>query len=411
MIKHVVPKNFPKEAHELWTPRGIVNASGEELFEKAASLDEKYARLAKLCTMHKVISGEAILPDEMDPKLKNILEKSKNIVNLKKVEDIDDDTLGKVAEFPLKSILSTLNLLGINPSESEMTKIIIIRSGEPEVEELQHNLDRENLDHSKVLSSASPLHVLQDHPRVLRILEESGLFDASPDHVEEKVAELLMPYMEKRSNYPVFLEKRAFTTGGSLDMVPAYDAKGNKYLTTAEAISSATENGLLNTGAKALTTGALATGATLLAPKLLPFLGGKAMLPARIFGGLAGGGAVSDALWDHPAMSPVPAHTVMQKAGSLLDRHDRDRFMKTAFNEDMMNANALYPMAQGPTIMDRMQPVFNWAQNHPTLATLAGLTVGGLGAKGIAHVGGHLKDMGLAGNLSRLLSTRPVPKV
>lgn len=95
------------------------------------------------------------------------------------------DTLANNAD--LKSILSTMIGLGIHPKPREFQRIVIIKSGYPDVADF---LDRNNFifdPDEKVEPIDCPIH---------------------GSHFNDSIAKLLLPMMEKRSCFPDFLSPR-----------------------------------------------------------------------------------------------------------------------------------------------------------------------------------------------------------
>jgi len=373
MIKHVKPKSF-KEAREdlgtIWTPGGGVSRAKVASILETIDVSDKLAELGKLSTIYKVVDGESVSPEEMDPKLQKVIQKSKKIINITEPKDIDTKTLDELSTCPLKNVMSTSNLLGIKFKLPEIVRMLINRMEEDDVSSLMDGIPFSDLNPFSFFED-DPFTALRKRPQVLKIIIQSKIMDGDTKDVDEKVASLLTPYVTARSIYPVFMEKRA----GSLDVIPAYDNSGGKYLTTRESINRTHEMSALKNLAKAVGLGG-ALAATSVAALKMPVIGSKYLLPASIFGTLWGANKLNES-FSPEEMSRIPAGAAFKKIGKLLDTYDWERFDKIA-NEYQTAAYEVAPMTQ-PNFMQR---AMGWAKDNPEWATLAGLLGTGIGLKG-----------------------------
>jgi hypothetical protein len=399
MIKKIVPKEVEegsKQASYLWVPRDnkeeylakVASMNSEELFEKEQEFADKFAQIDKACTMYKVIKGEPVTEEEMDPKLKDIVEKSKNIINLHKTEDLDDETLDKMSEFPLKKVFATSSILGIIPKLHEIVKMVMNRMGrgESDVEELTHNLDSHGWNPMDLLKDMDIFNNVKGQPKSIKIIIESKVMDGGVEDVDDKVAELLYPWMEKRSCYKPFLERRPFTKdAGALDLKPVWDDSGNQYLTTREAINNTGNEEAIKGITKAVGLAAL-MGVGGVAARTLPWIGGKYLIPAGIYGGYHLGDKAFDAFFNDPNLSTVPAYTVAKKVASMLPKEELVGLENLA-QEPM---NYMYPTMglQPETMGSRLS---RWASDNPAMAAFVGLAGAGLGMKGLSSAVKGLK--------------------
>ncbi|MHA1302093.1 MAG: hypothetical protein ACTSPI_00125 [Candidatus Heimdallarchaeaceae archaeon] len=385
MIKHVVPKKMKKEkAAEIWIPKRLENmiekAASEqeptsaELYEKEADLEDKLARLKKLCDIEKIIEGESVVDEDVSPKMKAIISKTKDIKHISNLEDIDDDTIKKLSDHPLCKIMPTANMMGIRLKAPEISKLIIIkiRNKSPDVDELEHNLKKTDYKDEDVLKERSPSEYLLKKPNVFKMLIDSGIFDDLPENISEEIIDLLKGSFTKRAIYPAIVEKRAYL-GGALDPVGALDASGSEYLTTNEAIDRARELQAGKTLLKGLGLGG-ALGAASYAATKLPIIGGKYMIPAAVLGTLFGAKELNDYFKD-PELATIPSETVLQKMSSLIDEEDLLAFEKIAQDPQELLYSAI-PNYQGDTWWD-------WVKSHPEMSILSGLVGAGAATKGL----------------------------
>lgn len=391
MIKKILPK-MTKEG-SLWVPRSSVDegmkkvASSEELFMQEQDFADKFAKLDKLCEMEKVIDGEVLPEDKMPKPLQEIVRKSKKIINIGNPEDLDDETICALGEHPLKNIMSTANLMGIRFKIPEMSKLVIMREGKDDVDELKHNLDRVGFDPIELLAGKSPFEYLKNNPKVMKIIIDSKIVDSDARDMDEKVASILSPWFDARSIYPAALEKRAFAEKvgrARLEPTPVYDAQGNEYLTTQEAIDRASETEAARNALWGLGTGAALLGTGLAATRL-PLIGSKYLLPASTVGTLWGSKKLYDAMKDPGLSTTVPSDVVLQKVSHLIDKYDLPKYEKVA-NQFQEMVNGLFPKQEPPKpslYEEYGRPVWEWAQRNPEAATLGSLFAAGVGLKGL----------------------------
>jgi len=179
--------------------------SGAAAGEYLDSLDERKLASQKMAVMDKVVQGYPVdaKTDGVSPMEINNLQKIRDAVLTAgdNTPDIPDDTLRSMSQHPLQKVFSTLFSTGCMLNTPEVVKIIIYK-GNPKA-----HVDNDHLDRAVALQR-SILELFGDVPQLFDKMNESGVLDIDPKHVDIKIAELMGPYLEKRSGIGDYLHRR-----------------------------------------------------------------------------------------------------------------------------------------------------------------------------------------------------------
>jgi hypothetical protein len=159
----------------------------------------------KMAVIDKVVQGipmDAKRVGMAEPELTSMCQMRDAVLDAgSRAPVIPDDVLGELSKHPLSKILSTSGASGMMLSTPEFTKIIIKKRA-PKTQVLDSDLDK------MLLLQRPIMELFEDAPQLLKQIEESGAFDVSPKDVDTKVAQLLEPYMEKRSGIQEYLKRQ-----------------------------------------------------------------------------------------------------------------------------------------------------------------------------------------------------------
>ena len=169
----------------------IAEAEGitDDMIEKLALIG-KSGQMKKVGDIEKEIDGDAdgqIIAKGHAAALRRIIDE-KLQKEIPSEEHIPNDVLDGLARYAdLREILSTMMGVGIHPKPREFQRIVIIKIGRPDIADF---LDRNNLifnPDEQVTPIECPIH--------------KSFFNDS-------IAKYLMPFMQKRSCFPDYLEPR-----------------------------------------------------------------------------------------------------------------------------------------------------------------------------------------------------------
>ncbi len=121
--------------------------------------------------------------------IKKVVESAPIAKSLERPIDLRD--LRKLAEYPVSDVFSTMSFLGIDPRPEEFQHVVLSRSG--------HQKEAELFASRNLVFDEYSGDIPENAERVL---------DISPDRVNEKVAQILAPYVEDRSCFPDILVNR-----------------------------------------------------------------------------------------------------------------------------------------------------------------------------------------------------------
>ena len=167
---HVIPSAYAAEAY------GVTDETIDKL-----------AVLGKVGVIKKTIQGGAdgivARPNVMKDKIDGLVSKS-----IESEPEVPNSALDAISSsMPVKDVLATMLGLGIHPKPREFQRIILVSSGAPR---LANYLDDN--------------HMCFDHNEPVDPID----FDMPEHHFNDVIARALMPYLEQRSAFPYFLEKR-----------------------------------------------------------------------------------------------------------------------------------------------------------------------------------------------------------
>lgn len=408
MIKKVVPKNVKEgseKPHELWVPREYANEKvasetklSAEIFQENQEFADKFANLKKVCDMAKVISGDIVPEEDMPKPLQDIVRASDKIINISNPEDIDDKTIDKLSEHPIKKVMATSNLMGIKFKLPEIIKMVLNRHKMPDIEELLFNLDKADFDPFEILDHAHPCEYLRKKPKVFKVIIKSKVVDSAPEDMDPKVASLLAPWFEKRSCYPGLVEKRAFLEIDYPEVdKTTLDQNESPYVTTEYNLNSTEHTKTIENALKALGLGTALAGTSVAALKM-PKIGGKYLLPASIFGTLWGANSLNNYYNNKQASfdgdSIIPRET-MYKVSELIDQDTMALTNGAPMADDQETVAGLYlhpngtfsttPYEEPSYIGSALSSVADWAGRNPEFATFGSLLAAGTALKGGIH--------------------------
>lgn len=179
--------------------------SGAKAGEYLEEMDSYKTAAHKMAVIDKIVQGLPVDVEtaDMDPtEIKNLQTIRDLILSIgQHAPSLDDTTLKGLSEFPLNKVLSTTTSAGIFLNTPEITKIVIYK-GQPQTELGDEQLDR-------ITGLQNPIFELfEDHPQILQQLLGSDALNMSQDAVDPKIAELLTPFLEKRSGIGDYLTRQ-----------------------------------------------------------------------------------------------------------------------------------------------------------------------------------------------------------
>jgi len=181
-------------------------AAGEYLEE----MQERKLAAHKLAVIDKVIQGIPLdaKSEGIDPiELGNVTKMRDEAMRMgKRMPTMNDSTLQELSTHPLRNVVTTTLSSGMLMNTPEVTKIIIYKS-HPGIGQVPDDL----VDRITALRG-SIMRLFEDMPQLLDSIDQSGVFDIAPSHVDPKVAEIIMPYLEKRSGIMEYLKRKVVPT-------------------------------------------------------------------------------------------------------------------------------------------------------------------------------------------------------
>jgi hypothetical protein len=223
-----------KVAHESTAIKAEITSA--ELGEKVAALDNKMAAIRKISDMVKQVKGEPIETSNM-PKAEEMV--NRGFIQhslpdiLKNRPEFDEKTLDKATdEFSTEEILSTMSRMGLDPTAGEMTSIVgkKLNPGMKIPEEVKVAAD---------IVSFALIKLAAEDPVLTAALDQLPWTKLSEEHFNQKLADQLEPWMEKRSNLKRYLYMNAMpelfrpNEPGRWDQVETTDPQtGQPYQTT-----------------------------------------------------------------------------------------------------------------------------------------------------------------------------------
>lgn len=179
--------------------------SGAEAGDYLDGMEERKEAAHKLAVIDKVIQGIPVdyKSDNVDPtELGNIQRMRSSVLDLGgEMRDMPDGVLRQMSENPLQKIFSTLFASGMMLGTPEVVKITIYRS-HPHMDIPEHYIDKSVVLQNKIME------LFEECPQLLEMIEKCGAFNFSPKNIDPKIAELAMPYMEKRSGIYEYLHRK-----------------------------------------------------------------------------------------------------------------------------------------------------------------------------------------------------------
>lgn len=155
---------------------------GERYYKRASYSIPKRAAEEKKGTMTKRVPMEV---EGVEP----VLENAPAIKAREK--QLPPAVMNSLAEFPLSDIFSTLSFLGIDPKPEEFQQIILVKSGQ-----------------QKLAYDLASKHQVFDERSGSIPKNASRVIPVDVEHINEKVAYLLRPYIAERSCFDPFLISR-----------------------------------------------------------------------------------------------------------------------------------------------------------------------------------------------------------
>lgn len=120
----------------------------------------------------------------------------------KQMPPLPDSVLHQLSAFSLPRIFSTMMASGgMMLSTPEVIKITIIKAYP------KTTVDPQLVDRGVALQN-SILGLFSDYPQLLEKLRETGAVDMGVEHVDPKIAQIVAPYMEKRSGIGQYLKRQ-----------------------------------------------------------------------------------------------------------------------------------------------------------------------------------------------------------
>ena len=179
--------------------------SGAAAGEYLSAMQQRKEAAHKLAVIDKVIQGIPVAAkgEGIDPtELGNLQQMRDTVLDMGgEMRDLPDSALQNLATHPLQKIFSTLFASGMQLSTPEVIKITIYK-GYPASE-----IPGEFVDKSVVMQQKI-LELLSECPQILEMFEKNNVFNMSPRNIDPKIAEIAMPFMEKRSGIYEYLHRK-----------------------------------------------------------------------------------------------------------------------------------------------------------------------------------------------------------
>jgi len=259
--------------------------SSAELGEHLDWTENKLAELGKLSLIQKIINGNAVAlkdDDGITPDARAIESFCNNVAvpASRTMPQFDDNTVRQLVQRHPAEVLATLSDMGIVLTTPEFMKYFTWRL-DPSVQIPQRALENAIALQSKIFQ------MFAQNPALLDELGESKIFDFGTENISDKVAEVLRPFLEKRSQYSSYLYRHAvpgyfkpLSSQGNLDVLNVDDPNTGRRFQTTRGAQRAAEDVAVERRTKNMLGGAamLAGGGWLatrpMAPGLLRGIGG-----------------------------------------------------------------------------------------------------------------------------------------
>lgn len=217
--------------------------SGAEAGEYVDDMNLRKMAAKKLAVIDKVVQGIPVdaKTEGVDPNELSALGKMRDAVNSvgQRTPDLPDDVLRRLSDFSLPKIFSTtLGCSGMMLSTPEVMKIVIYKSN-PRMSVPESVLDK------GVAIQRSIFDLLHDAPQLMDQIKQSHALDLGVEGVDQKIAELIAPYIEKRAGVGQYLYRRFVPTDWQNEpalttpLTITDPASGQRYGTTRGAAVSA----------------------------------------------------------------------------------------------------------------------------------------------------------------------------
>ena len=169
-------------------------------------METQKAAAHKLAVINKVVQGIPVdvKSEGMDAKELRALQQIRPLALEagRNTPDFPDEFLREMAKHPLPNVVSTLEATGLmRLSTPEVTKIVMYKNY-PNSEVPEEVLSK------TVGAQQGILELFEDFPQIINQLEESGALQISDDKVDPKIAEAVLPFLEKRSGMGQYLKRR-----------------------------------------------------------------------------------------------------------------------------------------------------------------------------------------------------------
>lgn len=335
--------------------------SSAELGERVASVQEKMSTLRKLSDIDKIIRGEVVDHKSGTQPIKSFRDAALPGL-MAHTPPFDDQAINTLAGVPLPQALSTLGAMGITPTAVEITRIMI-RRADPQADLPPHVAD------SIAASQGPVLDMMASNPAILEAVQNSGLLDLKPEHVNPELAQKLSSWMEKRSNFLEYMERRIFQEPhpsiGNWDKVQVADpTTGRTYETTQGAMDVA-QDANMERKLKILAGAGLLTGAAYKGLSALP--SGAAFAPL----GAAATGLTGLAM---ARRSDVPEYPSTEGTPSIGDKVTGERWFSTnaPMNAELRKHSSdamavALPLASSAAVTAMLAQEYNRRQDAGTL--------------------------------------------
>lgn len=382
--------------------------SSFELGDKVAEVQEKMSALKKLSDIDKIIRGETVAatPSNRAVQTFNNVALPGLMAN---TPEFDGEALQALSSVPLPEALSTLASMGITPTAVEITRIMINRA--------MPGRDVDPHVAANMAGAQGPLlGVMQQHPEILESIQNSGLLNLKPEHVNPQLAQKLGAWLEKRSNFTEYMERRVFQEPhpdiGNWDKVQVQGPKGEAYTTTQGAIDGADDQNVKRQ-MKILAGAGLLAGVGYKALSAMP--SGRVFAPLVGAAGLVGGASMARA-------AKVPELQAAEGTKRIADKYTGEKWtgVDAPMNAEMRKSGAAemmsvaLPIASSAAVTAMLAQEYNKrreegmlgakqdmlnravegagrvATNHPAPTFLAGLAGIGLGANAAENIGKFL---------------------
>lgn len=277
----------------------------------------------KMAVIDKVVQGVPIDARSygIDPHELSNLCNIRDTVSIigKRIPELPDSLLRGLSGFSLPKIFSSLMASGgMMLSTPEVVKVTIYKVYP------KASVD-DSIINRTVASQGGILKLFEDYPQLLEKLRDTGVLDMGVEHVDSKIAEMVVPYMEKRSGIPEYLKRKLIPEAWrddpaqTMPLTMTDPSSGMQYGTTIGAATRAHDEIAKSNLKKVLGGAALLTGAYKLIGTGLDYKGFGKLKPLAALGL----GALGVSQW--PSMGrhymtdqgvPIPTMTELAKTSA-----------------------------------------------------------------------------------------------